>query len=929
MRTSPPSYPATAADPGGGRRLAQARVLLALSIVGALLLSALPSAAAPARRAAGDGDRSVPQDLDVMFIGAHPDDEAFALATYGQWEEYAGLRTGVITITRGEGGGNAVGLEEGPALGLLREREERRAVGLAGIENVYYLDKVDFYYTVSAPLTEQAWGRESTLARIVRVIRHTRPETIITMNPSPTPGNHGHHQQAARLAIEAFAAAADPTRFPRQLSREGLDTFRVAKLFRGGATGTGPNGPDCPSTFVPDEPTEDIASVFSGRFSERWGTSWAAVERDAQRMYASQGWAVFPDVPTDPNLLGCDRFTLIDSRVPYTRGNTGPLATLEGASVPAAGGYRLGTEFFLTTDTFATSAGEALEVTAHARGAQVGGSRVRLDVPDGWTVSGRRRLRGPDAAGEWTTTFTVTPPADAAPDRYRLGATLGKNDLRARTGEVVEVTPDVVATVEPLPQVAHYRQWVRELGVEQIDNLITPRLSLGSGRSRDIRVDVTNTSTEARDAEVTLTLPAGFAVDPASQPVDDLAAGASTSVTFSVTNTDESLPTANQGGEGGDYAMTVTTTSAGETATQQAALNLVPTTTIEAVAATPTVDGVIGSDEYAGEILDLSRRWEGQDPDSPADASGTARVVRFGDDLYVAVTVVDDVLGAVLTPADAKRHWRTDSVELAFDPRGTSENTSTTFKVGIFPVTDDPDDGNPPAAYRDADAFQGPIAQTAPAMEVASSVTEPYTGYVIEAKIPLAALPAAVDPERLGMNLFIYDSDTDDKTGQTRLGWSTFGGVQGDPYRWGLATLPGYTPPDREPFEPVLPTEAAQSVESPQSILQSTLDGVPLAGAAPLGRRGRLRIDGTPRITAAGLVVRLAARRDGTAHVFAWNGRRSVASTEVDVTAGLIERVVVPLTADQATSLRRNGTVLVGFEASGGRLQALSARVRP
>ena len=75
-------------------------------------------------------------NLDMLFIGAHPDDEASGLSTYGQWNEYDGVRAGVITITRGEGGGNAVGPEEGPALGLLREAEERRAVARAGITNI-------------------------------------------------------------------------------------------------------------------------------------------------------------------------------------------------------------------------------------------------------------------------------------------------------------------------------------------------------------------------------------------------------------------------------------------------------------------------------------------------------------------------------------------------------------------------------------------------------------------------------------------------------------------------------------------------------------------------------------------------------------------------------------------------------------------------
>ena len=197
------------------------------------VLAAAAGSVALALTGAGAAQAAV--DLDVLFVGAHPDDEAGGLSTYGAWAEEYGLRTGVITVTRGEGGGNAVGPEEGPPLGLLREAEERRAVARAGIRNVYNLDKVDFYYTVSAPLTQEIWRERDALERVVRVVRATRPEVIVTMNPSPSPGNHGNHQQAARLAVEAFDRAADPSAYPAQLRRERLRPWRAARLFRSGA----------------------------------------------------------------------------------------------------------------------------------------------------------------------------------------------------------------------------------------------------------------------------------------------------------------------------------------------------------------------------------------------------------------------------------------------------------------------------------------------------------------------------------------------------------------------------------------------------------------------------------------------------------------------------------------------------------------------
>ena len=217
-------------------------VVTALLAVGLLVVIASPAAAKPV-------------DLDVLVVGAHPDDEAFGLAVYGAWGEELGVRTGVVTVTRGEGGGNAAGPEEGPALGLLREAEERRAVARAGIEDVFNLDEVDFYYTVSAPLTREVWEERSTLERVVRVVRATRPEVIVTMDPAPTPGNHGHHQLAARLAVEAYAAAADPSAFRSQIRRERLAPWRVKRLFTGGAGGVRrETGPGCVRGFSPRSP---------------------------------------------------------------------------------------------------------------------------------------------------------------------------------------------------------------------------------------------------------------------------------------------------------------------------------------------------------------------------------------------------------------------------------------------------------------------------------------------------------------------------------------------------------------------------------------------------------------------------------------------------------------------------------------------------
>ncbi|WP_230466331.1 sugar-binding protein [[Actinomadura] parvosata] len=929
MRTRP-------ARPAAGPT-ATARSPLATRALAAAAALTLTLALAPTTPAAAGTGAAAAVDLDALFIGAHPDDEAFTLSTLGQWNEDHDVRTGVVTVTRGEGGGNAVGPEEGPALGLLREAEERSAVGKAGIGEVFNLDDVDFYYTVSAPLTDQVWGGD-TLEKVVRLVRTTRPEILLTMDPAPTPGNHGNHQEAARLAVEAFYAAADPKRFPEQISREGLRPFAPARLLTGGARGTSQPGPDCASTFRPTNPAQNVYGVWSGRPSPSRGKTWAAVERDAQRVYASQGWAGFPDVPTDPAQLTCDFFTQVDARVPFPEPGTpaaaAPTAILDGALTRPNGSAPLGTRLSLRTSTFDVRPGTpfTVEVTAQAPPREpLGRSSVTLRLPEGWkadpanandaqatspantpdpqasttdtpeaqanttdtpdaqanttdtpdaqasttqtsgaptspdptdpsrpdpsrpdpsrpdpsrpdpsrpdpsrpdssrpdpsrpdpsrpdpsrpdsSISGSshststpasagspspgssRAVTAPgtidlgklSAGRSGTATFTVTPPSQAPLGRARIGAVLTTERGGGYTDRQVEVGRSVRAAQQPLPQVAQFEKWTGEVGVPQLRGLVTPVLTLPSGGTRQVGVVVTNVSDTPRSGTVRMDLPPGFTADRTEAPYTNLAAGASTTLPFTVTNADPTLKTSN---EGGDYTYTLTTTAEDGTTTSRPALELVPATSVPQASAAPTVDGAESDGEYGGAALDISRLWEGTACSSAADCSGTAKLTWHDDTLYVLVHVRDDVLGTRLAASDCKRHWRTDSVEITLDPRGTSENTSTTFKTAVLPVTAE----GPPCHLRDADNRQGPGEETAPGMRVASKVS---TGaYTVELSIPMEVLPGAVDPAHLGLNILVYDSDTQDRTGQTRIGWSTWGGVQGDPYRWAWPPSPATSP---------------------------------------------------------------------------------------------------------------------------------------
>jgi hypothetical protein len=138
------------------------------------------------------------------------------------------------------------------------------------------------------------------------------------------------------------------------------------------------------------------------------------------------------------------------------------------------------------------------------------------------------------------------------------------------------------------------------------------------------------------------------------------------------------------------------------------------------------------------------------------------------------------------------------------------------------------------------------------------------------------------------MNIFIYDSDTEDLTGQTRLGWSTYGGVQGDPYRWGHVNLTGYTLSDGGDVEPPqMPHDVAGSVDSPQSIVQSAGDGVPLGGNEAAPEDSRVTVAEGPSVADGTLTATLqAGDAGGTVHAFAIGPDGVIADQAVEIEAG-------------------------------------------
>jgi len=151
----------------------------------------------------------------VLYVAAHPDDENTRLLAWLALEKK--VETAYLSLTRGDGGQNLIGKEVREGLGLIRTQELLAARRTDGAQQ-FFTRANDFGYSKNPEETFTKWDRDSLLADVVWVIRKFQPDVIITrFNPEPSP-THGHHTASAQLAVEAFAAAADPKRFPEQLA---------------------------------------------------------------------------------------------------------------------------------------------------------------------------------------------------------------------------------------------------------------------------------------------------------------------------------------------------------------------------------------------------------------------------------------------------------------------------------------------------------------------------------------------------------------------------------------------------------------------------------------------------------------------------------------------------------------------------------------
>lgn len=179
---------------------------------------------------------------DILLVVAHPDDDTGA-STYlskAVFDEHK--RVAVVFTNRGNQGPNAAGMEQSKALADVRELEARRSLAARGVTNVWFLGGQDTP-TQDVLHSLETLGHGAALDEMVRLVRLTRPDVIITWLPAYVCGeNHGDHQASGVVATEAFDLANIPTAFPEQLAAprahrgtgnygEGLTPWQPKKIY--------------------------------------------------------------------------------------------------------------------------------------------------------------------------------------------------------------------------------------------------------------------------------------------------------------------------------------------------------------------------------------------------------------------------------------------------------------------------------------------------------------------------------------------------------------------------------------------------------------------------------------------------------------------------------------------------------------------------
>jgi LmbE family N-acetylglucosaminyl deacetylase len=516
----------------------------------------------------------------ALYVAAHPDDENTRLLA--SLANEALYRAAYLSFTRGEGGQNLIGPELGPGLGVIRTQELLAARRVDGAEQ-YFTRARDFGFSKSVDETLAIWDHDRVLADAVWVIRTLRPDVIITRFPLEAGETHGHHTASARLALEAFKAAADPAFHPEQL--EQVSVWQAKRIVWNAWN------PD-PNEKLPEGGVKWDSSLYSPLL----GLSYGELAAESRSMHKSQGFGAAPVhgpspeyfVPLAGEAAKASLFEGIDStwkRVPGAEKLATLLAravadyrvTEPSASIPVlllaleelrklpANPWKARKEADLV-DALADCAGLFVEATAPSFRAVQGGKlevtttvlnrstvaitldgvkvlgsalsaaaalergrpntqKLTVDVAADLPISTPYWLAQEPAKGGWTMPehAPLGLPEQPSPFDVEFRFTLGTQKLSLHRAVAFKWTDPTVGErfrpIEVLPPV--------------VVKPSTPLLAFTDLGARTVKVTVT-ANADDQHGQVHLDAPEGFTIEPASAPFTLAKTGAEAEVSFSI-----------------------------------------------------------------------------------------------------------------------------------------------------------------------------------------------------------------------------------------------------------------------------------------------------------------------------------------------------------------------------------------------------------
>ncbi|WP_229214272.1 PIG-L family deacetylase [Dyadobacter flavalbus] len=217
---------------------------------------------------------------NILYFGAHPDDENPTFIAYMANEKH--YNTAYFSLTRGDGGQNAIGTEIRENLGILRTQELLQARRIDG-GHQFFSRAIDFGFSKSAEEVFTIWDKEKLLSDAVWIIRKFRPDVIVTRFPPDERAGHGQHIASAMLAEEAFEAAADPDRFPEQLKY--VKPWKTTRLVWNAGMWWNQRRDE-----VDEKDARECLRIDLGTFNPLLGKSYGEIAAESRSVHKTQGF---------------------------------------------------------------------------------------------------------------------------------------------------------------------------------------------------------------------------------------------------------------------------------------------------------------------------------------------------------------------------------------------------------------------------------------------------------------------------------------------------------------------------------------------------------------------------------------------------------------------------------------------------------------